>query len=316
MAEEPSAEMVRQAAFWSAELATDEATDADRAACDAWCAEHPLRQLAMSRMRGLDLQLGGAQAPERKAIDSLLAPPVRGGGAKAAVLLGIAALVAIGWGAAGSWTVRSHFPAAVTGKGELRTVSVADGSLHLDTDSAMDVTAEQGGTHVSLYRGRVLARVRPHRTAPFVVETPEGTASALGTAFTVERNAGRTIVTVIASHVRACAAQSSPCIDLALGARAVMEDSGIRTLASVTPAQAAAWSEGWLIADDRPVAAVLAEINRYRGIPVAFDAQALAGVRVSGSLALSDTDRALDGIARVTGLSLTRHGRSAALAPR
>jgi transmembrane sensor len=62
-----------------------------------------------------------------------------------------------------------------------------------------------------------------------------------------------------------------------------MDRGGIRRMADVDAETAGAWAEGWLAADDRPVADVLAELNRYRAVPVRFDPAALAGVRVSGS---------------------------------
>jgi transmembrane sensor len=185
-------------------------------------------------------------------------------------------------------------------------LALSDGRLQLDTDSAVDVKSVDGGSHIALFRGRVLARVTPGHVAPFVVETPEGTASALGTAFVVERHDGSTLVTVIESHVRACARSSGDCRDLAPGQRASIDRQRVSLLADVAPRSAATWSEGWLVADDRPVVEVLAELNRYRVVPARFDPARLAGVRVSGSFPLTDTDHALDGVARATGLALDR----------
>ncbi|WP_313443485.1 hypothetical protein [Novosphingobium sp.] len=77
-------------------------------------------------------------------------------------------------------------------------------------------------------------------------------------------------------------------------------------LGRIDPDAAAIWTEGWLAADDQPVAHVLLELNRYRKKPLRFDEGELAGVRVSGSFPLADTDRALQGILQSTGLRLTR----------
>jgi len=54
------------------------------------------------------------------------------------------------------------------------------------------------------------------------------------------------------------------------------------------------------------VTEVLAELNRYRAVPARFDAARLANVRVSGSFPLTDTDHALEGVSRATGLRLDR----------
>lgn len=296
--------------MWMAELATDEASEADRAACEAWCRENQLHRVAMKRLRGMDVRFGEVEAPHRKAIERLLDRKRAGQAGKGALLLGGVLLAGAGWLASQSWVVRGFFPDAATERGEQRSLVLGDGHLRLDTDSAIDVAERTNGSRITMFRGRVLAKVTPRPHDPFVIETPEGTVSALGTSFIVERRDRTTLVTVIESRVRACARMSEQCRELAPGQRAAIDGSRISPFETIDTAAAAAWTDGWLVANDRLVSDMLDELNRYRAVPVRYDADRIRGIRISGSFPLTDTDRALNGMARATGLRLTRSGEN------
>ncbi|CCW17325.1 FecR protein [Sphingobium indicum BiD32] len=301
--------MIEQAAYWAAQFATDQATQNDRDACEAWCREHPLHRLAMDRMRGLDAQFDSTDDIGRETIETVLERRSRKGRWFGGFTLGLVLLVGGGWLAAQSLTVRAWFPDYKTARGEQRTVTLADGSgLTIDTDGALDFRRDDANRTVTLFRGQILARVAKDEARPFVVETRDGTATALGTAFIVRRDEDATTVTVIESNVRVCPAKASPetCSDLSPGDQVRLEQGRLSRLGRIDPGTAAIWAEGWLAVDDQPVAGVLLELNRYRRQPVRFDADELAGVRVSGSFPLADSDRALDGIVRLTGLRLSR----------
>lgn len=308
-AERPTPEIIEQAAFWSAQLATGEATPEDRLACEAWCRENPLHRLTMDRMRGLDAQLDRTDDASRDAIGTLLKREPTRGRRLGRAAMGLVLLVGGGWFAAQSLTVRALFPDHETGRGAQRHVTLADGStLDLDTDAAVDFDRSASSRTVTLFQGRIFARVTKDPARPFVVETSDGKVTALGTAFIVERNLGETFVTVIESRVRACAARTNArdCADLEPGDRARMSGGTVQRLERVDPTTAALWTEGWLAADNRPVAEILLELNRYRAQPARFDTADLDGVRVSGSFPLADADRALLAIADATGLRMER----------
>jgi transmembrane sensor len=303
--------MVEQAAYWAAQLATDEATQKDHDACETWCREHPLHRLAMERMRGLDTQFDSTDAIGRETIEAVLERQSRKGRWFGGFTLSLVLITGGGWLTAQSMTVRAWFPDYETARGEQRTVTLADGSgLTLDTDAALDFRRDDMGRTVTLFRGQILARVAKDKTRPFVVETRDGTAIARGTAFIVRREDDATTVTVIESSVRACPSKAGPdaCVDLSPGDQVRMGQGRLARLGHVDPEAAAIWAEGWLAADDQPVARVLLELNRYRTQPLRFDEGELAGVRVSGSFPLADTDRALQGILQSTGLRLSRAG--------
>ncbi len=301
--------MIEQAAYWAAQLATDEATQDDRNACDDWCREHPLHRLAMDRMRGLDAQFDSTDRIGRETIETILEGKSHKSRWQGGLTLGLALLAAGGWFAAQSMTVRAWFPDYETVRGEQREITLADGSgVTIDTNGAIDFRRDGDRRTVTLFRGRILARVAKDKARPFVVETRDGTVTARGTAFIVSRDDDATVVSVIESVVRACLETARPqdCVDLSPGEQVRMAQGRVERLGQTDPETAGLWAEGWLAADDQPVVQVLNELNRYRQRPVRFDPGELEEVTVSGSFPLADTDRALDGIARSTGLHLSR----------
>nr|WP_168604926.1 FecR domain-containing protein [Novosphingobium sp. SG707] len=300
--------MIAQAAYWVAQFATDEATQDDRDACEAWCQENPLHRLTMERMRGLDVRFEGTDDIGREVIETMVERRSRKTGRWGGLALGLLMLGG-GWLAAQTMAVRAWFPDYETARGEQRRVTLADGSaITIDTDAALSFRRNHARRTITLFRGQILARVAKDKARPFIVETSDGSATAKGTAFVVRREGDATTVTVIESHVRACPAKASAadCADLSPGDRVRMTQGKLVRLGPIDPEEAAGWAQGWLAADDQPVVGVLRELNRYRAHPVGFDAAALSGVRVSGSYPLVDPDRALEGIVRSTGLRLSR----------
>ena len=72
--------------------------------------------------------------------------------------------------------------------------------------------------------------------------------------------------------------------------------------------QATAWQRGWLLVNDRPLAELLAELDRYRvGRVFAADA-ALARLPVTGVFSLRRPDAVPEAIRNALGLHATRLG--------
>lgn len=299
---EPTPDVIERAAEWMAHLESGDADDADMAAFESWRAEHPAHAVAIERMSGLGR---GSEAARETLRRLFLRPRRRGGGAA----LVIALLAGGGW-------FLSRLPAAQvycaderTIAGEMRDVPLIDGSrIVLASDSAADLDIGSGRRTVRLLRGEMLAEVARGQAARFRVETPDGTADALGTAFTVRREEGATLVSVIASQVRACPVSAAPaqCVTLAPGERARIADGAVARLANVVPEDIGAWVEGWLPADDIPLAELLDELNRWRKIPIRFDRQSLSAMRLSGIFPLRDTDSALANLARAQPITVDR----------
>lgn len=304
---QPDAAIIAAAADWAVELDAGEVAPARREACEAWCRLDPRHRLALDRMQALDTRLARLDGADRSALRGVLArrkPRNRRFGA----VVGAALIVAAGLSTQ-SFAVREHFAGYETAVGEVRGIELADGSrLDLDTNGALDIAIEAERRRITLYRGQVFAEVAHVPGAPFVVESRHATATALGTAYVVRDEGSSTLVTVVESSVRLCAKHAEDdCVMLQAGERGRVAEGRVERLAAaIDPQAAAGWTGGWLEADDRLVAELLDELNRYRAQPATFDAAAMAKVRVTGAYPLADTDRALRSLAQSTGLRLTQ----------
>lgn len=289
--DKPDRAAVEQAAMWQAQLADEDCTDADRAAFEAWLNADLAHRTAFDRMSAIAGRVARHKASGRKTLENLAKRPRPPRGVLAVLLLGATAGL-LGWAVRDNPAVRAPMAGQRTAVGQLKSAALPAGDqIILDTDSAADIRPDRS---IRLWRGAVMARVEPGQPQPFIVRTPQGSARALGTRFSVRADGASTVVTVIESHVEACATgRTRRCLTLAPGQVARLDAAGAHRLANVDPVAGAAWSQGLLIADDRPLAQVLDELNRYREAPIRYSAADLAGLNLSGALPLTDSNRAM-----------------------
>ncbi len=304
---EPSAAVVERAAQWLAHVESGDATPADLRELAAWRDADPMHALVLDRLGGIGARLGRGRSAEGETLRRLF---LRRGDRRAqgAALLAVLALAGAGWLTLRSPTDQLHYAEQATRPGETRSIALPGGDAILLSSGSAAGIGEAGSRRIRLDRGELLATVAKGQPTPFVVETEEGSAQALGTAYTVRRDGAATLVTVIESHVRACpkSGERDACATLAPGQRARIAEGRVVRLADVPPADAAAWQEGWLPVDDKPLAEVLDELNRWRPQPIRYERDALAGLRVSGLFPLRETDRAVANLARLLPIAVDR----------
>ena len=314
------ARVLDEAAEWLMRLHDSGATDADRAACERWRQADPQHALAWERGERLLGKLGGL--PAALAMPALDRPRSHRAQRRAAVAR-LAALLAVapaGWLAWQAWYAadqRGWGADLRTATGERRTEHLADGSrLLLDTASAVDIRFDGALRLLTLRQGAISIETAadtatPHR--PFVVDTAHGRLRALGTRFTVRRwpqahatgtdgaqgrGAPATEVAVTQSAVAArpascAAAASEPCAAeriVSAGQGARLEGGRVDPWAA--PPDADAWKDGMLVVDNQPLGEVVAMLARHRVGHLGVDPR-VAGLRVTGTLPLADTDQAL-----------------------
>lgn len=302
---EPSGTVVREAAKWLAQLESGDAGTADRRDFEAWRSAEPAHALAIERLGGIRARLADASEAERVTLRQLLLRPKRRAGGALPIIL---ALAGAGWGGWQLPMVKLYLADEKTAAGETRVVALQDGSeLTLSTASAVDMRVGEHARVVHLLQGEILARVEG-KPLPFIVETDDGSAVALGTAFTVRKEEAATIVAVAESRVRICPARGSEaaCMTLAAGERGRISHSAVERLADVPTADVGVWADGWLSADDRPLVEMIDELNRWRAAPIAFDRADLAGLSVSGVFPLGDTERAVANLVRLLPVRVDR----------
>jgi len=305
MSGEPTRVIVEQAALWHARLG-DERTQPGQREFEAWRTANPAHSLAFDRIAGLSARIGGRDPIKGMALKHMLGG--KKGSAGAALIL-LLFLMAGGWIASQQPTVRIWLADQNTAPGEQINLPLADGSrIVIAPGSALDMDVGAQRRTLRLLRGEVMAEVSEGRLAPFIVETDDGTALALGTAYTVRKYRWDTVVTVLDSEVEVCSSRTPmpDCLILVAGQRARLGARGVRRLGNVDIDSASAWTRGWLTVDDRPLPEVLAELGRYRKTPIGYDTQALMSLRVSGYFPLSDPNRALGSIANSLPVTVDR----------
>lgn len=283
---------IRDAARWYAVLSAPDVTPADQRGWRQWLADAPEHRLAWREVERVRDSL--ERVPGRLAAPALRRATLT----RRQVLtrLGMVAMAApmgaLTWQLAPWERWRAQY---VTGIGEQRTLVLADDSqLMLNTDTRVDTDYNPRHRLIRLHDGEILVQSAPdprRPPRPLLVDTPEGRIQALGTRFTVRRDDGQTRVTVLSDTVRVTSANHPD-------GRLVQRGEEIRFTASdlppthPAPASAASWVTGKLMVVDMPLRELLAELGRYRRGHLACS-DAVAGLRVSGTFPLADTDRAL-----------------------
>ncbi|MGC5701880.1 FecR domain-containing protein [Pseudomonas sp. NFXW11] len=200
----------------------------------------------------------------------------------------------------------------LTGKGEVRTVQLADGSqVELDSASAirLDFTASQ--RQVQLLAGSAVFDVAPMvgaETRPFVVHSAGGQTRALGTRFVVGREGEQQAWVGVLQHSVAVnldtpAQQGASERVLQEGQSArYSPQSGVVPLDELDLQRATSWRRGVLVFDRQPLAVVVERLNRYRPGRVLLTSRELGQRQVSGVFRLDMLDAALVTLTRELGV--------------
>ncbi len=301
--QEPTAEMLTEAARWFVLLASGEATEAEREGWRSWLAADPRHKAGWQRAEtAMALFADIPREQAHASIEALERRPALRSRKRRRVLGSIAGLLAsslIGWQ---GWRRSDWSADHYTAIGEQRSLHLADGSvLLLDTDSAIDLAFSSQLRLIHLRRGRLsltTAPANPSPRPPLMVQTAEGRVQALGTRFTVQQSEGSTRVAVqearVAIHLKSAA---DPAPVLSAGESARFDRFGLSEQRAAHPHENA-WTQGMLIADDLPLAELIAELARYRQAPLIVD-PSTRDLRISGTYPLADTDRALSVLADI-----------------
>lgn len=244
----------REAAIdWLSRVRTGAMTRADRDAFDIWLSADEANRAAFEKAFSLWRDLKGLSIPAAAAASRRPRWPLA-----AASLAAILLLAYFGNDLAILW--RADFS---TGVGELKTVTLEDGSrIELNADTAIAEHYSGDRRRLTLLKGEAWFAVASDPVRPFVVEAAGGTTTALGTSFDIAMSAGRAQVSVTEHKVAVAAA----------GRTAVVEEGQQVSYGSDLPALAAhpadvedeaAWRRGYLIFHDKPLADVVAAVNRH-----------------------------------------------------
>lgn len=294
----------REASEWIARLDADDVTAEDRARFEAWRRSDPAHAQAfadLSRTWNRFLQAGRAAEYAEPAGRAAAEEPVRARRwlprlATAAALIAVSLLI-------GLYLARSAPPTLFrTAIGEQLAVRLPDGSfMELNTDSVARIDYSSRRRIIHLDRGEAFFRVDHDASRPFWVAAEGRWVRDVGTQFDVYLRATDLQVTVSEGTVRVAASREALAaarpaagrlpnsVTLTRGEQADF-GSGFareRTLSEDELAQAMAWRSGTLSFDDRPLAQVVAELDRYTVDRLVIEDDALRALRVGGSFQAS-----------------------------
>jgi transmembrane sensor len=199
-----------------------------------------------------------------------------------------------------------------SGVGEQRIVRLEDGStLRLNTDSRAVVTLRKDRRDVRLQRGQALFEVAHDPARPFVVAADGASVRALGTVFDVRlRDASDVDVVLLQGSVQV-KAPTGETVVLQPDQKVAIDDRRISAPVRTDARRDTSWTERRLTFDHTPLAAAIAEVNRYSADKVVLEADSLAQAPVNGVFETGDARGFAAAAASVFDLQMTARGDEA-----
>jgi transmembrane sensor len=295
-----------RAVEWWMELQSGKDTRAQQFALARWRAEHPDHELAwrhICNVSGRIRSLADATADPIGATAARSALTRAGSARRRASVKTLATLLFAG---GASWMAREHVPWRAwtadvrTALGERRSITLADGTrVTLNTGSAIDTRFTDAERRVRLVEGEVMIATahRDGERRPFIVETAQGSLQPLGTRFAVRQQSALCRLDVFEGAVQITPLDTPDLESIVrAGQRARFTRDSVGELEKISENDAA-WTDGLLVASGMRLGDFIDELARYRAGHLSCDA-AVAGLRLSGTYPLAETDRVLDAVAR------------------
>lgn len=302
---------LHDATNWYVQLTSGTATEQDRQAWKEWLNADPANKLAWQQVEEVTNCFMGLNTKTSMAVLNrrYVATPAINGRRQFVKNLGL--LLAVS--SAGWLTYKEkpwyHFMADyATAKGEVQKFRLDDGTrLVLNTDTKVSIHFDEQVRSVRLLQGEVYVETAQETNPvyrPFIVQTMHGTVAALGTRFSTRIYKNRSCVNVFEDAV-----EVRP-ID-GLGDKVVVNAGEEVKFTSMLfqqkmlfdVAAADAWTKGFIIVDNMPLAKVIDELSRYRHGVVRCD-PAIANLEISGAFPITDVDAALLSIAKTLSIRI------------
>lgn len=199
----------------------------------------------------------------------------------------LAATVLLVVGAGAYLTLHAPGDRYSTPIGGVASIPLRDGSqITLNTASKIRVALTESERHIELQSGEAFFSVAKDPTRPFVVEAGSRRIIAVGTQFSVRRNADAVQVIVTEGKVRletsGLTTQHSAL--LSAGEIAELSNTAVALKNEDVPKieDALSWRTGYLTFDEVTLADAIAEFNRYNTQKIYIEDPALAELRISG----------------------------------
>lgn len=316
-----SSQAEQQALYWQAKLSSDLLSDADHCEFQLWLADGQQNAAAWESVNGFWTELDGIgfdqlgldelgldewaldeTASDRQGLQAVVADrsgkitpaPVSVRRWRPALALAASLLLAT----AVSYPQWAYFLADYrTLAGNQQQVQLEDGSsVLLNSDSAFSLQYAADRRQITLERGEAHFQVAADRERPFVVKTPAGEIRALGTAFDVRLAGDAARVTVFEHAVRITTRDGAVLVALAEGEQVAFDRRALQAAEPVDLQRAGAWQRQRMLFQDKPLAEVIAELDRYRPGKIVVVDRSIEKLRLTGVFDIADTDTALQAI--------------------
>ena len=296
------------AADWLLRLQEQDLSIEDTLAWQAWLSESPENARAFARLEEVSQVLRSMPTPPKPSARELArdrydaSVPLRNWRSRRGPLPWITfALAALAAGIA--FTVvfwKSPAPDTFsTAVGETLNVTLSEGStIALAGDTRIEVELSKQTRTIELEKGEALFTVAKDAGRPFKVRVGDATIVAVGTAFNVQRDSDRAVVSVTegrvlvepVAHLLPVAVLQSfepklRTVRLDAGQQTITGSAGIGEPTKVEdPAAATSWQTGRLAFRLQPLRYVLEDVNRYATKPIVLASEPLGTIQITGTV--------------------------------
>ncbi|MBC3457128.1 FecR domain-containing protein [Pseudomonas mosselii] len=292
----PSQAQVDQAIEWLVKLRYDSPGPHTEQQFQRWLAGHPQHAQAWQRVSSLGDEL--ASLPAELSRQTLAGSERRRMSRRDHLkLLSLLALGAsVGWAAREPLSLPALMADSRTATGERRELLGSDGSLiRLNTASAIDLRYSDEQRQLTLLRGEVSLDGNTNDNRPFTIDTRVGALSTQGGQLLLRENAQGLLLAVRRGEVTlfpasAAAHRVKPGEVLQVFAQGDFQPATLH-------GDPWGWTDGVLSVQQMPLGEFTDELSRYRP-GLLRCAPEVAGLKVSGTFQLADTDQILLLVAR------------------
>ncbi|SNR76053.1 FecR family protein [Methylobacillus rhizosphaerae] len=304
----PGAAM-RAASEWYARLASGENTEHEQRAWLAWLEADPEHRHAWQKLEQVTQQFG--KVPREVGMATLQLPPSTD---RRYVIKHLTLLLSVG--ALGTYAYREQpwremLADYSTRVGEHHQLALADGSqLHMNTDTAVNIRYTDTERRIELIRGEIFIETAQEANMPYRplrVETRHGTATAMGTKFTVRYQPQRSKVSVFEGTVAVLPRQGAEALYVQAGESVEFTSSQLSAKGKAQTSDAA-WTNGMIVAYAMRLQDFVEELSRYKSGMLRCD-PAVAELRISGSFPTGDMESVLHTLENILPIKVQRFTR-------
>ncbi|NVJ96542.1 MAG: FecR domain-containing protein [Alphaproteobacteria bacterium] len=209
-----------------------------------------------------------------------------------------------------------EFTSHGTQTAEIRTIDLPDGSvITLGASSAIDVSDfSSGGRYVALRHGEALFDIAHDPEHPFTVGIGQTTVEVLGTRFTVNQSNDQLAVSLIEgevaiNHIREAGfipfMKKTESVTLAPSQTVRVIDNNLGIPKTAQTSQMDSWVSGTRSYFDAPLAAVIADINRYSNTPVRLKNPSIGHLPVTLVFSVSQIETMLETLPQIAPVKLS-----------